>query len=739
MQQVGVEAVVEGLSAFIRDTGRLNSALDSIRPQGTLLQRAFAGITESLGAFGREILNVAEFSLGHLVADAIEFVVGKLKELISATIDAGAEFQTMQLRLNRLNLNTLISGGEQYNTAMSKAVELTKEQLNWIQKLAILTPYDAQDIANVFTLARSYGFAAKEAQGLTQDITNFAAGMGLGNVEIQRIMVNFGQMVQQGKVTQRELNDLARGAFVPVNDVLKQMQKDLGMTADELTEFRKKAESVPAFMKAFSEIVETRFSGAAQDMARTFKGATDNAQDFLKSIIGFNVVKPILDVIGGKIADMLSAFSDINFEEINGHVARFGTALARLLSDLLGGDEFDANSLVDTIVTAFDKMTTWINTHGDDVKQFFADVGTTINEKVVPFITSLVDNFNTIKDWVTNNGETISNFFSTLGDIIGTVFSNLTGGGGEKGAKGASGLDSFLAGVTTFMQFVIDNQDAIAQWATTIIQVVVVFQVLATILTVVGGIILGVIGFVLGLVATIVGLISIVSAVIAVLSIPFVAAAALVVAALGAVIATVILVISILYYFRDTIAAVIAAAIQSFQQFLAGVITSMAAVLATIITVVGQMRATFSGAPWGTIGRGIIEGVRAGVMHATAALIAAVVSAVNRAIQSAKDALGMHSPSTEGIYIGEMTIEGIAKGVKDNAIVAMKAMQDAVKMMAMPAMALPAITKQYAVAMSPSVNNNTSYTNNFNLTVNSGAPTEPIVQDYNMLKSLVSG
>src|SRR5688572_22511169 len=146
MQKVGVEAVVEGLSAFIRDTRRMNDALDKIRPQGTLLTRMFSGVTDAMGSFGREILNVAEHALGHLLSEAIQFVIQKLGELISATIEAGAEFQTMELRLNRLNFNSLVESGDTYKQALKAATEVTKEQLHWIQKLAITTPYDAQDV-----------------------------------------------------------------------------------------------------------------------------------------------------------------------------------------------------------------------------------------------------------------------------------------------------------------------------------------------------------------------------------------------------------------------------------------------------------------------------------------------------------------------------------------------------------------------------------------------------------------
>lgn len=428
MQKIGVEAVVEGLGAFISDVGAINRSMDQLRPQGTLLQRMFEGVGEGLRAFGREVLNVAEVALGVLLARAVEFVIEKLKALIGATIEAGAAFQTMSLRLTRLNFNSIIESGADYVDAMDAAKKATQEQLEWIQKLAIQTPYDAQDIADVFTLARSYGFAADAAQGLTEDITDFAAGMGLGNTEIRRIIVNFGQMVQQGKVTQREMNDLARGAFVPVNDVLKRMQEQTGLTGKAFDDFKVTGEGVQAFFTAFSSLVEERFQGAAQDMARTFQGATANAQDFIKSLLGMNVVMPVLSVVGGRIADLVNSLTDEkNWEGLTAAASRVGEAFSGVVADLLGLLP-STEALAGQITDGLNGIADWVNAHRTDIVNFFKGIGTTIQTKVVPFIMKIVDGFNTIKDWVTSNQELIGKFFSTLGEIVATVFENLTGG-----------------------------------------------------------------------------------------------------------------------------------------------------------------------------------------------------------------------------------------------------------------------------------------------------------------------
>jgi len=354
MEKIGVEAVVAGLTSFLGDMKSIDKSITDLVPSSSLLTKAFQGIGNIVEWLTGSVFRVLEYTLGNLISSAIQAVTQQIKELIAGTIEAGNEFQTLQIRLQKFNFNAATESGMDFSSAMETATQQTQEQLTWLQRLAAQTPYDLTDIASVYTLARSYGFVSDEAKNLTSKIADFAAGMGLGNTEIERIVVNFGQMVQQGKVTQREMNDLARGAFVPVNDVLKLMQEQTGLTGSAFDDFRNSAEGVNAFMTAFSTLVEQRFTGSTNAMARTWKGATDNIKDFVKSIIGLDVVKPVLDTLGGYVANFLEAFTRVPteaermaaemegitirdpFEEITATAQTIGKTISGIISDIFG-------------------------------------------------------------------------------------------------------------------------------------------------------------------------------------------------------------------------------------------------------------------------------------------------------------------------------------------------------------------------------------------------------------------
>lgn len=796
LKKVGVEAVVEGLGKFIGDVGKMNNSMADIGGQGNILTRTLGGVTNAFGYLADKIVDVATYALGQLLARAVEFIITQLSELVRETVAAAAEFQIMELRLKRLNFNSLIESGQDYTTAMKGAVQLTKEQLTWLQKLAVTTPFDATDIANVFTLARSYGFASESAKGLTEDIANFAAGMGLGNTEIERIIVNFGQMVQQGKVTQREMNDLARGAFVPVNDILKQMQKDTGLTGKAFDAFRNSAEGVDAFMKAFSTVVETRFLGASQEMARTFAGATANAQDFIKSLIGFGVVRPILDQVGGTIADLVDSLTTPErWDALTAAAGRVGDELAGLVGDILGLLP-STESLADGIVEGLNGLSEWIATNRTRIVDFFRGIGKTIETKVVPFVQGLVDSFNGIREWVTNNrtqiefffkkiGNIINNtvvkfvtdklipafntisewvgknsgliqdFFLTLGEIIGDVFTNLTG------VDVGGGLEGILGGVKGFMEWIVANQESVTNFVTGLTKLWAILQVVGFVFGIIAAIVTPLILGFLGLVAAVAGIIAVFAAIVS--------PAGIVVLALGLIVGAILNVIIWFNVFKDVVIpalldawnvwvqamtdravtlrdSIIARVLELYQGVAASFDRMKTAILAKLTTIINNVRQTvasmvsaFSDAPWGTIGRDMMEGVATGIKNSAYGVIEAIVSAVKAAIEAAREALKAFSPSRVFVDIGESTMEGMAVGIERLSGMAKDAMTSAVNGMIAPAMNLPALTQQLSVAAPPTVSTTNNYTNNWSLTVHSSAPVEPVISDYQMLRSLAGG
>jgi tape measure domain-containing protein len=515
MNPVGVVAVVEGLASFLGDIEKINSAVGGIGKSflSSDIMGIVGGVANAFNNLGREILNVAETALGVMLRDAIEWVIRKLGEIASAAFDAAAEFQLISLRLQGFNLQVLVDSGKEFVDIMTEAKNVTKDQMSWVMKLAATTPYDATDIAFVFSMSEAFGFSATEAKQLTQSTLDFVAAMGLTGVEAKRVIINLGQMAQRGKITTREMNDLARGSLLPLRDVLDRVAKKMGITTGALTKLiMQPGEGVDykLFMDAFNEMIsqEVRFQGAGVRMAHTFQGAWENITQTVRDVIGNFILLPgFLDPIGEKLGTFMDIVgSDKNWDILTNDAAYFGKALGDVITALLNTFFPSAQSIVDGLSQGLDNMGAWMVVHKEDIVGFFKGIGDTIRNDIIPWITEkliptlgdiyswaitngpviwgvfasvydyimnkivpwvqdkLIPAFDEIKKWTTDNKPLIDDFFGALAEIVDTVISNLLGIGKEDSREG---MEGFLDKLGEVMQWVIDNQDGIAAFVQT--------------------------------------------------------------------------------------------------------------------------------------------------------------------------------------------------------------------------------------------------------------------------------
>lgn len=140
--------------------------------------------------------------------------------------------------------------------------------------------------------------------------------------------------------------------------------------------------------------------------------------------------------------------------------------------------------------------------------------------------------------------------------------------------------------------------------------------------------------------------------------------------------------------------------------------------VATIVDIV-------KGIDWKGLGRSIINGIKDGVVSRAKALAQAVAEAAKNALNAAKRALGISSPSkVAALQIGIPFVEGIGQGI-DKAIAGLAQRQ-------MPQMATQMVSaSQRGMATA----GNRTINQTYNLIVNTNAATEPIVADFNMMRA----
>ena len=431
LAKVGVSLIVQNLGKFKNDVGQAGQSLDGLKsklglvakafaaitPKTTLLEKAFKSLGSSIKNFAQNIIGrILTIAFGVLVRDTIRKVISSIGEMIQAVIAGGDAFQRLEIRLNRFNMNALKESGMAANEIMAETTRLTKEQIQWALNLAGLTIYDSADIANAYSLARSYGFLDKEARSLTEDILNFTSGMGLSGMQIERIITNLGQMMQQGKITGTELRDLARGSLVPVNKILGIISKEMGITTEELNKMRKAGTTDPQwFVEAFGMFVGEDFAGATEDMAKSFTGAMDNVKDIFIGRISAMISSPIMSKLGEKISSILLGF--YNGSNVKPEFARaferIGESLVRIIDKLFGLLP-GVNSIADSIIKALSGIATWLEQNEDAIVEwiknaivFLRDLAYTIKVLVIPAISKAAK-------WIYENREAIWYWATTI-------------------------------------------------------------------------------------------------------------------------------------------------------------------------------------------------------------------------------------------------------------------------------------------------------------------------------------
>lgn len=395
----------------------------------TIINVALSPFRKAWDMISNTLSRIFTIATGILTANTIRRLGQVISEAGQQALEAGINFQVLQTRLLGLAARQILNEDETltFADALGTATDKSKQLLDWVVKLSLTAPISTDAIANTLTLATSYGLAEDAAKDMTTAVLTFSSGMGLTDLAQRRIIENFGQMIQQGKLTSQELRDMGRGAFVPVNDLLNRTAELLGMTADEfdgtagsINAFAAKAGLDPtmAIMEAFIDLTEEEFPGAIKRMGSTIQGLRQRFSNLVDSIIGLNVLKPSLDLLGQTIGNLFDKIAESGLIQTTSEA--IGKSLSFLVEDLLGSLP-SAEEMVSKIEGFLAKILMALGQirNGDylgalatiGVPQGLLDfIDKMVNWKNTDFgiwIGNLKDTFDTLKNWWDENGDTI--------------------------------------------------------------------------------------------------------------------------------------------------------------------------------------------------------------------------------------------------------------------------------------------------------------------------------------------
>jgi tape measure domain-containing protein len=317
LEAIGISAFWDNRE-FIKGQGVYIEKLNQAANLTQQVSRNVTGITAAAGAAGGGrgggLFGTIFGAIG--AWKGLDFVWNRLKGIGESIYDLGAfavkstgEMQNLTIALEALASREIImaGGADSVTEALTMAAPRAEQLLGSLKDISLTVPFEYQDIVKTFRMQVAFGQTSDMALKLTKALTDLAAGAGLTSEFIERIGYNFSQMALYGKVTARDVRDLA-WAGVDLSAVfrtqlgksIEQINKELEagtMTFDDLSE-------------AFINYADNMFGGAAKRMSRTLSGLQTSFSN-LRFFTIQQVFGPSLQVITERLADMLDNAKEI--------------------------------------------------------------------------------------------------------------------------------------------------------------------------------------------------------------------------------------------------------------------------------------------------------------------------------------------------------------------------------------------------------------------------------------------
>ena len=168
VQRVGTKLVAEGADEYIRNMDRASGTTDR---------------------FSKTLKGIGLVAAGVAVAKAFSGIV---REAVGAT----AAYEQLQMSMTSLVAKEIRNADQTLSMtdAMGKASARAEDLLQWIQELAIKSPFSQEGVASAFRTALAYGFTSEEAQRLTAATIDFATATGQSVGVMNQVALALGQI-----------------------------------------------------------------------------------------------------------------------------------------------------------------------------------------------------------------------------------------------------------------------------------------------------------------------------------------------------------------------------------------------------------------------------------------------------------------------------------------------------------------------------------------------------------------
>lgn len=268
-----------------------------------------------------------------------------------------------------------------------RATKLYKE----LQKYAIETPFNLENILNASKLLLAFGYDAEKVIDTLRILGDTASALGLGGQGLERFAYALGDIRAKAKLEEMDLRQL-QTAGVPA---LRYLQEGLNLSTVQIQELITKG-LIPSNLAIHLILkgMERDFGGLTKRQSKTLLGIMSNLQDFVRLGIFENLGRGIKDSFPllAEVTDMLMN-NDEKAQKIKSTFYELGKTIGSVF-----------NSAFNTII----KLGKWLSSPNIQSKSW--------EEKIQLILESIV---NKITTWIEGpGGKFLLQLFTALGKIV---------------------------------------------------------------------------------------------------------------------------------------------------------------------------------------------------------------------------------------------------------------------------------------------------------------------------------
>lgn len=332
-----------GVASAKRNLAGLQRELNNGRSGFTGFSAASASASSAMSTFAAGIAGagtvIGALGLAQLAGGIVNVGRGALQSYI--------EFERLGTSINALSAKEALLTGQSatMQEALAQTAESSKELLDWIQKLAIASPFRQDDVAQAFRLSMALGFSTDEAQRLTTAMINFATATGAEGYAMERIARALGQINTKGRLSLEEVNQLTEAGV----DVMRILGDATGKTGKALSDsISKGAVDAKFAIEAILSDTERLYAGAAEASATSMGGIVSSLGE-MNELTSRNFFTGMFKEVQPYLANILAVLSAPEFQA---GVEILGERLGDFTADGLQG----AADAMERIGAAIDPM-----------------------------------------------------------------------------------------------------------------------------------------------------------------------------------------------------------------------------------------------------------------------------------------------------------------------------------------------------------------------------------------------